>query len=121
MSRALRSHVDDDGHCWCASDELRAAELDAAYPDRRRNLGGLFGAPTCVHAAGHGEPCHHGTNRPGEPCHYCGGPTDPTAVDRPGCPTCWTDLTTMAVADVKALFAAHDSELSLNPVTGKDG
>jgi len=30
--------------------------------------------------------------------------------------SCWVDLTGMAIADIKALFAACDSELSIDPI-----
>jgi hypothetical protein len=111
----------DGASCWCSSEDTRAATLDAAYPDRCQEPIGLFGGRVCTQSAGHVEPCRGLTNRPGDPCHYCGGPTDPAADDRPDCAACWTDLTTMPMADVKALFAAHDPELSLDPVAREDG
>lgn len=32
--------------------------------------------------------------------------------------SCWIDLTVMSMPDIKALFAAADSELSIDPIIG---
>ena len=57
---------------------------------------------------------------PGDPCNYCGKPVP--AADMPNrggpCTDCWTSLDGMALADIKALFAADESDgpqLSIDP------
>lgn len=112
----------EGGNCWCNNDDQRVAALDQLYPDRCQ-LPLLPPTPseiadnpnaarrTCVHPAGHQEPCRGALERTGDPCHYCGQPTihNPTG---PGCTHCWTDLTTMNLADIKAIFAQSDISLS---------
>lgn len=52
----------------------------------------------------HDNPCSYGpTEKPGEPCRYCG---DPVPANGKPCPTCWIDLTELPLADLKALLAA---------------
>lgn len=117
-TKDLRRHVEDGG-CWCDEYLLREVALDAWYPDRCQIPGDPgnpnAGVRTCIREAAHRAPCYGGLERPSEPCHFCGEPTDPGGAN---CSACWVDLTTMPLADVKALFAAGAPDLSIDPVTG---
>lgn len=59
---------------------------------------------------GPGVPCGK-VHVPGSPCDYCG---DPTPMTGDPCPKCWISLQGMALADMKALFAA-DGTFSIDP------
>jgi len=106
-------HIEGD-NCWCADADAREVVLDLAYPDRCQEPNGpsvpCTGERNCVYPAGHVEPHCGFLERPGDPCHYCGGPT-PTAHGE-NCPDCWTSLEGMPLADMKAIFAASDLSLS---------
>lgn len=56
-------------------------------------------------------PCGGPHEGPGDPCRYCGLPV-PT--DGSPCPLCWTDLRSMPLADVRALFA-QDGTFNTDP------
>lgn len=78
--------------------------------DERCNLD-----PTCERgqhlASDH--PCGGPWIKPGDPCTICGGPTD---IDEQGgpvpCPKCWTVVTGLPLADIKALMARADLSVS---------
>lgn len=125
MTNETLAHI-EGGNCWCDDSARRVNALDALYPDRCQMPllpatpseipdDPSSASPTCVRPAGHLEPCRGSLERPGDPCHYCGAPTDPNATG-PGCSACWIDLTSMPLADIKALFATLDPDISLNPV-----
>jgi hypothetical protein len=105
----------EGGLCWCELVADRERALDHLYPDRCQIPTGP-GTPNppdlrlCVEPAGHQGPCRMVLERRGSPCHFC-----EATFEGENCPACWTDLTTMALADVKALFAACDDELSIDP------
>ena len=69
--------------------------------------------PKCergLHAA-HEMPCGGPPHVPGSPCEFCGKPTP--AGGGP-CPDCWIDLTTLPLADQKALLALGDLSVDLS-------
>lgn len=124
MGTEVARHVEGGG-CWCDDLDRRVAALDLLYPDRCQ-LPLLEPTPseipddpngahrTCIRQQDHPEPCRGSLERPGDPCHYCGTPTntDPNATG-PGCSSCWIDLTSMPLADIKAIFAKSDLGLSV--------
>lgn len=67
----------------------------------------------------------HTCTNPTVPCAACGSPVDDEILaDAPDCPHGWVDLTTIAVADIKALFARSMPEVNLKPALkpgGTDG
>lgn len=80
----------------------------------------------CVLTPDCGFPPHAATDHPcgtpinvGDPCRFCG---DPIAGNEQGvpqpCPTCWTSLDGLPLADIKGLLARAD--LSVTP-GGSDG
>ena len=117
-------HV-EGGDCWCDSWRdvpcRREAALDLLYPDRCRlrtepeSPNPTAGHAWCIRLAGHDGGCAGHLDRPGAPCHFCGQPTPEADADGniQSCLHCWKDLTSMAVADVKALFAASWPEAQL--------
>lgn len=113
----------ENGDCWCEHIALRPIALDVLYPDRCQITEHPDtphdGLRNCVLVANHEQPCRGGLERPGSPCHFCGNPTV-LNTNGPGCPTCWTDLTGMTTADIKALFAARAPELSIDPSRAAD-
>lgn len=54
-------------------------------------------------------PCSYGSEQPGEPCRYCGGPVP---GDEP-CRQCWQRLDEMPHADIRAAFAEMGLSLSV--------
>jgi hypothetical protein len=57
-------------------------------------------------------PAHCGQCPPWE-CDGCG-----QMITSDNLCACWVDLTGMPIADIKALFAATDSQLSIDPIIG---
>jgi hypothetical protein len=114
-------HIEGGG-CWCDDMTAREVVLDLAYPGRCQALNGpgepSTGERTCVYPDGHSEPHCGYLERPGDSCHFCGGPT-PTAHGE-NCPTCWTSLEGMPLADVKALFATADLSIDLPSSDGAE-
>lgn len=105
----------EGGTCWCADAAQKINVFDRLYPDRCRAADDR-GDQLCVLAAGHDVPCHFIHERPGTPCHFCGAIVPIELGDTgsyAGCASCWVDVTSMAPADVKALFARAWPEVNV--------
>jgi hypothetical protein len=107
VSAIYGSHV-EDGTCWCEDSERRVHALDVLYPDRCQEA--LLMDRTCVLPADHTVPCRGSNERPGDPCHYCGVLTSPTAVGP--CSACWTSLEGLTMADLKGILANADLDVT---------
>ena len=61
------------------------------------------------------------SDEPSWPCERCAWPiNDAILSDTPDCPHGWLSLEGMAMADIKAMFAAGAPELSLDPVAADE-
>jgi len=81
---------DDPGRCRTCAAKAVGACVWPDHPD---------------HLAEH--PCSYGTEKPGDPCRYCGDPVPP---DGSACRRCWQPMT---VPMFKALMAAEGLDTKL--------